>query len=320
MKLVDEQIRQLESLKVESTARKDFDSFWKGVLKRVEAKDLKVKTEKLDFPIKPMRVEELSYAGLDGTRVAAFRIMPAGAKGKVPMMVAFHGASGSKGMPDWYAKWTLMGVGVIAIDFRLQGGCTGSASGFPSGEGFLNNWMTFGILDREACYPFHIYTDALLALKLARETEGADPSRVGVIGGSQGGAMALATAGLDEKTALCVAAVPSNCWIEKRIFGRSGVHSNYSNVIRQAPELADKVCENLSYFDNLNIAPRIKCPALIGVGLNDPVCPPDTIYAACNKMKAKLKTLIPYPFSEHSLPASFDTKALAFVGKHLLRA
>ncbi len=317
MKLIEEQIRQLEALKVESTARKDFDAFWKSTIKKVEAKSLKVKAKSIAYPIKAMEVSALTYEGLDGTPVSTLRIMPAKAKGKVPMIVVYHGASGSKGTPDWYAKWTLMGVGVIAIDFRLQGGQTGSTSGFATESGCLNSWFTFGILDRDISYLYHMYTDALLAIKLARGTKGADCTKVGVTGCSQGGGMALAMAGLDTKVAVCAASIPSNCWIEKRIFGRSGMFANISGVIKENPSIMAKICENVSYFDNLNLAPRIKCPVLVGVGLNDPICPPDTIYAACNKIKAR-KTVKPYPFSEHGLPPSFETEVLTFASKHLL--
>lgn len=320
MKFLEDQIRELESLKVPKTARKDFDAFWKRNLKEVEGKRLNVKSRKVEYPIKAMDVSELSYEGLDGTRISALSVFPKGAKGKVPAIVFFHGANGNKGTPEAYAKWTLMGVGAVAIDFRLQSGESGmGGEGFASGSGFVNSYMTYGVLERDGSYIRHIYTDALLALRLARETEGVDAKRVGVCGGSQGGAMALATAALDKEVSLCVASVPSNCWMERRIFMRSGIYGTIAQLIKARPELADRICGNLSYFDNLNLSERIKCPTLVGVGLNDPVCPPDTIYAACNRIKAP-KRVIPYPFTEHdgNWPL-FNLEALSFVERSFFK-
>ena len=40
----------------------------------------------------------------------------------------------------------------------------------------------------------------------------------------------------------------------------------------------------LSYFDTMNMTERIKCPVLMGVCLQDKVCPPSTSFASYNKI------------------------------------
>ncbi|RMD75771.1 MAG: acetylxylan esterase, partial [Lentisphaerae bacterium] len=53
------------------------------------------------------------------------------------------------------------------------------------------------------------------------------------------------------------------------------------------------------------------------VGLKDPICPPENVYAACNKIQSELK-ICPYPFGEHDGGHAVheDTK-LHFVAEHI---
>jgi cephalosporin-C deacetylase len=204
-----------------------------------------------------------------------------------------------------------MGFAVLAIDVRLQGNDTGSKSGAPTGH--VDSGMTLGLLDREAYYLRHTYTDACRAVRLAREIPEIDPKRVVVEGGSQGGGLSIAVAGLIPDVALCLADVPSYGWIEKRIFDRSGTFGTVAGVIRRHPDWMEKICTTLSYFDTLNLADRIQCPTLVSVGLKDPVCPADTVYAVYNRIRAP-KRIDAYPFGEHDGGGSYhEERKYAFV-------
>ncbi len=296
MKLLESQIKELEKLSVHCYREKDYESFWNGTLKKIEELPLNVKGGKIDYPVRKMEVRELTYEGLDGTEISTWLILPPEARrAKVPVIISYHGAGGSKGEPENYSNWILMGVAVIAIDYRLQGGKTGTKTGFGWSS---SEWLAMGILDREDSYIFRMITDSLGAVKLARETKEIDGTKIAIAGGSQGGGMALAVAAFDSSVKLCMADVPSNCWLEKRVFGRSGGGNQIAEFIRKHPEKLGQVMKTLSYVDNLNSAERIKCPVLISCGLKDPVCPADTAYAVYNKIKSK-KKMIPYPFNEH---------------------
>jgi len=296
--LLKAQIKELEKLNVPTYRRPDYDAFWKKTMKKVESLPLNVKSRRLaDYPIDKMDVRELTFEGLDGTEISAWLILPPEAKKmKVPAIIQFHGAGGSKGEPENFSNWILMGVAVIAFDYRLQSGKTGTKSGFATWS--TNEWLAIGILDKEDSYIYRMITDSLRAVKLARETKEIDPKRIAITGGSQGGGMSLAVAAFDSSIKLCMADVPSNCWLEKRVFARSGGGNQIAEFIRKHPECLGQVEETLSYLDNLNSADRIKCSVLVSCGLKDPICPPDTAYAVFNKIKAK-KKMIAYPFNEH---------------------
>jgi cephalosporin-C deacetylase len=212
--------------------------------------------------------------------------------------------------------WLAMGVAVISIDFRMQGGRTGSATGF-TGCGSLY-WMTLGIENPRTSYFYCVVTDCLRALTLARETSEIDSARIAVEGGSQGGGAGLQMAGLDQSVALCMVDVPSWCWWEKRVCDRAGGGGQIANLLLRRPEMIDQVLHTLTYFDNLNHVGNITCPVLVSYGLKDPVCPPDCVHAACNKITAPLE-MVPYPFGEHGGGGGwhFEPK-LRFFKRHLL--
>jgi cephalosporin-C deacetylase len=235
----------------------------------------------------------------------------------VPALIHYHGAGGQRGQPHSFAAWLSLGVAVISYDFRLQGGLTGSDSGFSTGSRDFS-WVAQGLLDHRRSYLYHMWTDALRAIEVALQTPAIDRAKVGVNGGSQGGGIALGMAALHPEVNLCLADVPSSCWLEKRLFDRNGNFGQISDFLRAHPDQLDAVCATLSYFDNLNHAENIRCPVLVSVGLKDPICPPDTIHAACNRISAP-KRIINYPFGEHDGGAVLHEEVkLAFVAEQFL--
>ena len=297
MHLLDEYIAKLEAIEAPLTKRPDFDQFWSTMRDEAKRVPLNVKGGPVTYPIRSIEARDLTFAGLDGTPVRTWLVLPPEAKTrKVPAVVFYHGASGSRGTPVNYLHWTSMGVAVIAMDFRMQGGLTGSNTGFTGGGRLY--WLSMGVADRDTSYLTHVWSDALRAIRLARETPEIDGSRIAVDGGSQGGGMAIAMAAVEQSVALCMADVPSSCWFEKRVMDRSGGMSNIADFIREHPELLDAVMTTLSYFDNINHAANIRCPVLVSYGTKDPVCPPECVYAAYNRITAE-KQIVGYPFAEH---------------------
>ncbi|MBI5725764.1 MAG: acetylxylan esterase [Planctomycetes bacterium] len=297
MQLIDQQIAEYQKLDVPATKQTDFDEFWAAAVAKARSAPLNARGGPVEYPWPGVEVQDLTYEGLDGTAIRAWLLLPPQARNsKVPAVVCFHGYTGSRGYPSSHAQWLLAGAAVVAHDFRMQGGLTGSNTGFMGGRGMAG--FVFGVLDRDASYLYHATTDALRAIELALTCPKIDRNRICVQGGSQGGAMALTTAALHPAASLCMADVPSNCWFEKRIFDRSGSVSEVAQFLRDNPDKIDQVCRTLSYYDNINLAGRIRCPVLVSLGLKDPVCPPANVYAAFNKIAAP-KTICPYPFGEH---------------------
>jgi len=97
---------------------------------------------------------------------------------------------------------------------------------------------------------------------------------------------------------LCMADVPSSCWMERRIQTRSGGGAGIADYLVKFPDYEGTVRRNLSCFDNINLASKITCPVLVSCGLKDTVCPPECTYAAYNKIRA-VKEMAVYPQAGH---------------------
>jgi len=71
---------------------------------------------------------------------------------------------------------------------------------------------------------------------------------------------------------------------------------------------SESVYNVLSYFDGMHFTPRISARCLFSVGLMDTICPPSTIYAAYNRLKAPKEMLI-YDFNNHEGGGPFQQVA-----------
>ena len=282
---------ELEQTDVPQTKRPDFDAFWSDAIRCCETVPLNVKGNT------KTEIRDLTFDGLDGTPIHTWLLLPPEAmERKVSVVVHCHGANRSRGKPADFSDWLAAGCAVISPDFRLQGGTTGSMTNFD-GDG-KSGWWTLNLSDLKSSYMFCVWTDFLRAIRLARETPEIDPERIAVAGHSQGGGVALGLSALDRSVALCMADVPSSCWMERRIETRSSGGAGLADYLEQFPERAETVRRNLSYFDNINLAPQITCPVLVSVGMQDTICPPECTVAAYNKIRSP-KEMAVYPQAGH---------------------
>jgi len=316
MGIIENEIAELEKTDVPLTKKRDFDKFWQTTIQLVKNTPLNTKYEIIDYPISSIEVRDLTFEGLDGTTIHTWYLLPKNFKPPFPVVINYHGAGGSRGYPSAYMQWLSMGYAVIAHDYRLQSGTTGSISGFESGS-VKAGWFNMGLFEREKHYLYHSTTDALRVVELALLMDEIDKKRIAVNGGSQGGGTSLTVAALQQDVSLCMADVPSNCWFEKRLLDEAGGVGDMVAYLKLYPDKVPLVLDNFSYFDNLNLAERIHCPVLISCGMRDPVCPPKNIFAAFNRISSKDKTVIPYPFCKHEGGGSLHNEAkLAFIKKH----
>src|SRR4029079_2143960 len=92
--------------------------------------------------------------------------------------------------------WPSAGYAYFVMDNRGQNGDTPDAGAGDDLAGHHPGFVTQGIDDPRTYYYRRLITDAVLATEALRQHPAVDPSRVIVTGQSQGGAIALAVAGL----------------------------------------------------------------------------------------------------------------------------
>jgi cephalosporin-C deacetylase len=309
-------IEELERLSPPLTARADLESYWKLNIQQFEDKPFNATKTLIETPLLGMEAYKVTYEGFDDTPIHGWYLLPRSRKNeRIPCVVLYHGYMGSKGYPEDYAAYILMGIAVFSIDIRGQNGETGNL--LEQSHGIVKGWITQGILDRDTCYYKAITIDAVKALDWVSEQPEVDPTRICVSGGSQGGGLAMIAAALSDKPAIAVAHIPNMCYMDYGILNSSSALSEAAAFIERFPEYLEPVLTTLSYYDNMNLAHLINIPIMVTVGLKDITTMPETIYAAYNRIRSE-KVIHPYPFTGHAVKGDQNRKALDFIAAKLL--
>jgi cephalosporin-C deacetylase len=263
----------------------DFDDFWRTTLADARSHPIGVVRSPVDTGLTTLVVEDVTFAGYAGEPVRAWLTRPAGATGPLPAVVEYLGYGGGRGLPTEHLLWASAGYAHLLMDTRGQGSSWAIGdTPDPDGSGpAIPGVMTRGIESPETYYYRRLTTDAVRAVDAARSLDVVDGSRIAVLGGSQGGGLALAVAGLVEGLAGAFPRVPFLCDFPRAtvITDSDPYHEivRYLAVHRQAVE---GVRRTLSYFDGVLHAARATAPARFSTALMDPTCPPSTVFAAYN--------------------------------------
>lgn len=265
----------------------DFDEFWAGTIAQARAAAQPAIVTEVEQQLSTVTLHDVTFTGFDGQPVKAWLRLPVGADPAqpLPVVVQFVGYGGGRGEAIENLLWASAGYAHLHMDTRGQG--SGWSRGDTADEGSTGpqvpGVMTRGIDSRETYYYRRLMTDAVRAVDTARELDIVDQSRVVVLGGSQGAALALAAGALHEGVTAVVARVPflsdfprASVITDNYPFKEIG---DYLSIHRHK---ADEVMATLRYFDSVNFARRGRVPALFSVGLMDPITPPSTVYAAYN--------------------------------------
>lgn len=270
----------------------DFEEFWRDTMAETRRYDLDATLVLADFGLRTLEVFDLTFSGYNGQRIKGWVLLPRGREGRLPCVVSFVGYGGGRGTPFDFLPWASAGYVHVVMDTRGQGSAwlagdtpdpdpDGSNPQFPG-------FMTRGILKPETYYYRRVFADALRAVEVALELPDVDGARVAVQGGSQGGGIALAVAGLspallDNAVSVCLPDVPFLCHF-RRATEITDAHP-YQEIVRYCKVHRDKIAtvfQTLGYFDGMHFARRAKADALFSVALMDDICPPSTVYAAYN--------------------------------------
>ncbi|WP_353853850.1 acetylxylan esterase [Bacillus sp. Bos-x628] len=317
MQLFDLPLEELNVYKPKKTARPDFSSFWRASLAALDKIEAEPTLEPFSYPVKGVKVYRLTYQSFGNSRIEGWYAVPDHG-GSHPALVRFHGYNYSyDGDIHEIVNWALHGYATFGMLVRGQGGSEDTTV-TPGGQAL--GWMTKGILSKETYYYRGVYLDAVRALEVIRSFPEIDHSRIGVIGGSQGGALAIAAAALSDIPKVVVADYPYLSNFERAVdVALQEPYLEINSYIRRNsdPEAEKKAFETLSYFDLINLAGWVKQPTLMAIGLIDQVTPPSTVFAVYNHLQTD-KVLKVYRYFGHEFIPAFQTEKLSFLRKHLL--
>lgn len=313
----DLSLDELKRYKPELTRQPDFDEFWSLTKKELQKTELDWQLTQYRYPAKGVKVYRITFKGFMDAQIAGWFAIPEGSD-KYPGIVAYHGYNWAMdGCIHDTVNMALHGYAVLQMLVRGQQG--GSVDNVVTSHGNTTGWMTKGILSKEEYYYRAVYMDSIRALEVLAAMDCVDENRIGVMGGSQGGALTLAAAALSDIPKTAVARYPYLCHFDRAIdITPKMPYGELNEFFRRYsdPAVEDQARKTLSYFDIMNHAGNIKCPTLVASGLVDEITPPSTIFAAYNHMVCP-KQIEVYRYFGHEYIPGFEEKQLSMLMEHL---
>ena len=311
MPTIDMPLSELRKYNGSSPCPTDIDEFWDESIAEMKALDPQTKLVKSSFQTPAAECFDLFFAGTGGSRIHAKYLRPSKIEKPCPAVLIFHGYSGNSG--DWSDKlaYVANGMCVLALDCRGQGGLS-EDKGIARGNTLMGH-IVMGIDcdSPKELYFRNVFLDTALLARIAMSFDEIDENRVAAIGGSQGGALTLACASLEQKIKLAAPIFPFLCdykrvWdMDLAVAAYQGI-KDYFRMFDPTHSREDEIFYKLGYIDLQNITKRIKAKTLMQTGLMDNICPPSTQFAAYNKITAE-KDIIIYPdYGHEGIPQTVD--------------
>ena len=297
----------------------DFDDFWKKNLEESRRTTLQVSKKKVeaystdDFDCYLLKIKTDRQHSVYG-----YLTVPkwASSDRRCPVVLCPPGA-GIKTIKEpmrntYYAK-----NGFIRLEMEIHGlnpelsddTFKEISSAFAGENGYLEN----GLDDRDNYYMKHVYVACVRAIDYLTSLPEWDGRNVAVQGGSQGGALALITAGLDPRVTACVANHPALSDMAGYLDNRAG---GYPHFNRENKMLTPEKVKTMQYYDVVNFARRISCPTFLTWGFNDNTCPPTTSYIVWNLITAPKESLVT-PINEHWTTAETNYRQMVWIQERL---
>lgn len=145
------------------------------------------------------------------------------------------------------------------------------------------DWAVYGLESAASYYYRGAYMDLIRAIDFVASRPEVDAGRIAVEGGSQGGAFSLVAAALDKRVRCAAPHIPFLTDFPDYFRLAPWPRSAFAAYLEKHPlsTWAD-VYRVLAYFDVKNFAAAVTCPVVMGIGLQDPICPPHTNFASYN--------------------------------------
>jgi len=278
----------------------DLESFWREALETMRSRPLDARFERIHEDDPDLELYDVSFNALHEHRVHAILSVPKDREGLLPAIVASH--PGTTGLnlqkrPDGVYGSKLKRDPRFAQITPLVRGHAVDADDVP----FNHPW--WGPLDapRNHAARFWFTMMARAVDVLAERDDLVDMNRVLATGGSQGGALALATAALDERVALCLADSPANCMLHEIVTK----YPSFGPTLGQKPQgqTLQRYLRTLSYVDPVHLCPWIRCPTYIGCSVGDMTVHamgPLAAYRNLTALDPSQKAFFPGPRPAHS--------------------
>lgn len=268
----------------------DFDTFWDGKIAASKKLPLDPKLEMVALANEPaIDYCKLTLDNINGSHVFGQLARPK-ASGKYPaiLLVQYAGVYQLKrenvtGLAR--DGWLVLNISAHDVPFDLP------ESEFQKlADTTLKEYTTIGQTNRETSYFLRMFLGCQRAAEYLTTREDWNGKVLVVKGTSQGGLQSVVTAALCPKISAILILEPAGCGNTAQQIGR-GWGWPYWQAHANGPD-ADKIMNTSRYFDAINFAHRVKCPALVSPGLMETTCPASNVFAMCNLLAGPVEIVV----------------------------
>lgn len=317
MPILDMPLEQLRTYQGINPRPADIDEFWDKSIAEMEALGAGCELVKADFQVPGTECFDLYFTGMGGARIHGRLARPAKIDKPLPAVIHFHGYAGRGANFTTLLSWVQAGFVAVSMDVRGQGGLSEDVGGVRGNT--LHGQIIRGLAENNPSKLLftQIFLDCAQIARIVMAMPEVDDSRVGALGGSQGGALTLACAALTPKLNRACPTYPFLCDY-KRVWEMDldlDAYSELREYFRNFDPRHEHVEETftlLGYIDNQHIAHRIRAEIKMFTGLLDNICPPSTQFAAFNKITSPKEVVI-YPDFKHEHLPDADEIAMQFL-------
>jgi cephalosporin-C deacetylase len=154
-------------------------------------------------------------------------------------------------------------------------------------------FISYNIEDKNKYVMRGVIMDCVRAVDFIYSRKELRHDQILATGGSMGGYLAIALAGLDNRVTICSAQNPILSDVHNLVGAVEWPINDIRKYVAGKPDVTfDQVLQNMEYYDTKNFATGVKCPILLGLGLLDPYVPPSNGYAVYNSLNTDKRVMV----------------------------
>jgi len=278
-----------ENIKPTASMPDDFEKFWKEA--REEAIKIPMDITSTLLPercTETIDVYHISFQNYEyGSRIYGIVCIPK-KDGKYPAILNVPGA----GVRAYRGDVTMAEEGFITLQIGIHGIPVTMEDSIYKQLAKTEKYQQYRVAnleDRDQYYFKRVYLGCVRAIDYLFSLPKFDGKRLAVAGGSQGGALSIVTAALDNRVKYLVPYCPALCDLTGYLHDRAGGWPHMFS--KKSEHMAAKI-KTSGYYDVVNFARLLKVPGFYSWGFNDETCPPTSMYSAYNVISAPKELFI----------------------------
>lgn len=288
----------IDKIEPTTTMPKDFDAFWAKALADNNKLEMLPELELVPEKCTPkVKVYSASFQNLrNGCRMYGTMCVPASMKEgeKLPAILIVPGA-GCRARTGFYAEaeqgFVTLELGINHIPTVMDDEIYAQLK-----AGMMYEYQYYNMDDKDKYVYKGIYVGCARAVDFLAGLDFVDENRIGVTGGSQGGALSITTAVLNPKVKCLAAFYPALADLTGYLHGRGG---GWPHAFRNGYMATKERIETSRYYDVANFARKVNVPVFYSYGFNDMTCCPTSTTAAYNAIPTADKERWIIPEIEH---------------------